>query len=206
MEILLVSPTEFEMEASSLLGFEKYVVGVGPVCAAIKMTQVLERKSPRLVILFGVCGSYPDSGLSIGDVVIAKKEVFADIARCFKDREEDISILSAQDLSFDLRAQLGSLLGERLSDFLTVNFVTVCCSTMYKRRAERLASRWNAKVENMEGASIAKVCKMYNVSFLEIRSVSNIVCDPIELWEFERAINALKKQLTDIVNIIKRSL
>ena len=200
--ILMVSPTSFEIKAAKDISYKKVVLGVGPVSSAIKLTQLLERDLPSAVILFGVCGAYPDSGLSIGDVVIARKEIFVDIARCFQDKEEQITVLTQKDVVFDLQEDIKLLFKDNLLDIPIVNFATVCCSTMYKDRAYRFKNNWDANVENMEGASVAKVCKLYNIPLLEIRGVSNIVCDPIELWQIDKAIDSMALFLKDIVRIL----
>jgi len=200
--ILMVSPTSFEIKAAKDISYKKVVLGVGPVSSAITLTQLLEKDLPSVVILFGVCGAYPDSGLSIGDVVVAGKEIFVDIARCFKDKEEPITVLTQRDIVFDLLEDIKILLKDNLSDIPIVNFATVCCSTMYSNRAHRLKNKWNASVENMEGASVAKVCKLYSIPLLEIRGVSNIVCDPIELWRIDKAIDSLALVLKDIVKLL----
>jgi len=201
-DILMISPTAIEISAAKDVNYKKVILGVGPVSSAIKITQLLERDLPNAVILFGVCGAYPDSGLSIGDVVIAGKEMFVDIARCFKDKEEPITILTQKDIVVDLLEDIKCLFRDNLLDIPIVNFATVCCSTMYGNRAYRLKNKWNVSVENMEGASVAKVCKLYNIPLLEIRGVSNIVCDPIELWQIDKAIDSLALVLKDIVKKI----
>ncbi len=201
-DILMISPTSYEIEAASDIDYKKVVIGIGPVFSAIKLTQILEHYLPNLIILFGVCGAYPDSGLGIGDVVIASKEIFVDIARCFKDKEEPISVLTEEDVVFNLLEEMNWLFKDKMLDFPIVNFATVCCSTMYEDRAYRIKNKWNTSVENMEGASIAKVCRLYNIPLLEIRSVSNIVCDPINLWRIDEAIKSLSLSLKKIIKIL----
>ena len=44
-------------------------------------------------------------------------------------------------------------------------------------RGNELAARFNAICENMEGAAAAQVCTLYEVPFLELRGISNLVED-----------------------------
>nr|MBA3950108.1 hypothetical protein [Acidobacteriota bacterium] len=48
--------------------------GVGPVNAAFALTRLLAAGVPRAVIVCGVGGAYPDSGLEPGDVACATTE------------------------------------------------------------------------------------------------------------------------------------
>ena len=53
--------------------------GVGTVNAAAALTRCLGRLRPRAVIACGVGGAYAPSGLSVGDVVCAGSETYADL-------------------------------------------------------------------------------------------------------------------------------
>ena len=55
-----------------------YIVsGMGKVNAAHAATVLFDRYSPSLLILFGVGGAYPLTGLRVGDIAVAEKEVHA---------------------------------------------------------------------------------------------------------------------------------
>ena len=53
--------------------------GVGPVNAAHAVTLFLARTGARAVVVCGVGGAYPGSGLAIGDVVCAESECYGDL-------------------------------------------------------------------------------------------------------------------------------
>src|SRR5262245_56817194 len=53
--------------------------GVGPVNAALAVTVFLERTGAKNIVICGVGGAYPGSGLSIGDVVCASSEYYGDL-------------------------------------------------------------------------------------------------------------------------------
>src|SRR4030066_422927 len=52
--------------------------GIGKVNAAHSSTFILENYPVKCMINSGVGGAYPDSGLKIGDIAIALKEIYGD--------------------------------------------------------------------------------------------------------------------------------
>ncbi len=55
-------------------------------------------------------------------------------------------------------------------------------------------------IENMEGAAAAAICEEHNISFSEIRAISNLVGDPTSKWSIKSAIEALTDELSTIYN------
>lgn len=55
-------------------------------------------------------------------------------------------------------------------------------------------------IENMEGAAAAAICEELNISFSEIRAISNLVGDPTSKWSIKSAIEALTDELSTIYN------
>ena len=61
--------------------------------------------------------------------------------------------------------------------------------TGLRGQAEQAAARWGALAESMEGAAAAHVCALYQMPFLEIRGISNLVVDRDRAsWRVERAV------------------
>src|SRR5512139_429080 len=54
------------------------ICGVGKTNAAHGATLLIERFNPGILYSIGVAGAYPSSGLAVGDVVIAEKEIYGD--------------------------------------------------------------------------------------------------------------------------------
>src|SRR6185436_6859884 len=54
-------------------------MGVGPVNAAHAVTLALTRDQPKSLVVCGVGGAYPGSGLRIGDVACAEIECYGDL-------------------------------------------------------------------------------------------------------------------------------
>ncbi|GAB4534244.1 MAG: futalosine hydrolase [Thermodesulfovibrionia bacterium] len=155
------------------------ITGIGKVNASHSATVLIEHLPIRLLINCGVGGAYPESGLDVGDIAIASKEIYGDEGVYGSDkgmREIGIPVLKLgkkgyfNEFLLDTRLLRDvSLKGERIGPFVTISSV----SGTYERAIE-LGSRFNAICENMEGAAIAHVCRIYNIPMLEIRGISNI--------------------------------
>ncbi len=59
--------------------------GMGKTNAAHAVTVLIERFSPSCIVNFGIGGAYPSSGLKVGDIAVAEKEVYADEGVLLKD-------------------------------------------------------------------------------------------------------------------------
>lgn len=199
---LIASATEMELEQiRTIQGFhhelEFLVTGVGPVESAIRLTAYLEKTRADGVLLFGVGGAYSNCGIGILDICLAETEHFGDLGIAHHDHIEYFSdeFLRNQRYCFDLRNNLY----RHASDLLQViglpfrkgHFVTVQACSGTGTRGAFLRDRFHAICENMEGASLARVCSEYTTDLLEIRCISNIVenRDP-KKWRIEEAVES----------------
>lgn len=159
--------------------------GVGLTNAAHAATVLIEKYAPGHIVLFGIGGAYPGSGLVIGDIALAESEVYADLGVLGKRGLSTIDAIGIPLLRkgrkkyFDrfpmdkgLLKQAMKVLGARPGVFLTVSQVTGT-----RKRANALRDRYGAVCENMEGAAVAHICTRYGVPMLEVRGISNMVED-----------------------------
>ena len=85
VDLLLCVATEFEgaLLRERLDGSHPDVAivrtGVGPVNAAHAVTLFLAKTGAREIVVCGVGGAYPTSGLQVGDVVCAASECYGDL-------------------------------------------------------------------------------------------------------------------------------
>ena len=159
--------------------------GIGKVNAAHSATCVIENFPVKNLVNIGVGGAYPDSGLGIGDIAIASKEIYGDEGVVTSSGVESLKKIGIPLVSIGKKKYFNEFpLNPPHPPFIKVgnkdlnvkygNFVTVSATTGTNKRAIELEKRFNAVCENMEGAAIAQVCTIYKIPMLEIRGISNI--------------------------------
>lgn len=175
--------------------------GIGKVNAAHSATGIIEHYPIKCIINLGVGGAYPKSGLKIGDIAIATKEIYGDEGvitskgrNRLVPRWKDIKEIGVPLVQIGKKKYFNEFpLDERLvkkvlnsvknithdvshiTNIKSGNFVTVSAATGIHKRAVELERQFNAICENMEGVAIANICTIYKIPMLEIRGISNIV-------------------------------
>jgi len=169
------------------------VMGVGPVNAAHAVTLVLAGDTPGAIMVCGVGGAYPSSGLRVGDVVCADSECYGDLGAASPSGFLDMKALgfpvvtSPVALFNDLPMQVFP--SDRRAKFVTM---TTCTGTAAAARAIEL--RTGGAVENMEGAAVAHVAHLHGVPVGEVRGISNIVTDrDTSTWRLKEAAAAAQE-------------
>ena len=145
------------------------------------------------VINVGICGAFPDSGLSILDVVNVVCDQVGDLGH----EECDGSFIPMKNL---YSAASGVDAPAMISDLLVrlphVDGVTVNCCTGTIDTATMRTQCHKAQVESMEGAACFAVCEKFGIPAFQIRAVSNIASNRDEsMWKIDEAIEALRKSL-----------
>lgn len=197
------------------------VSGMGKTNAAHTATVLLEKYSPELIILFGIGGAYPSSGLELGDVAIAEKEIYGDEGILLKDGFHDTEFIGIPlfkkgnkkyfnefplDKKF-IRRCVSALRPALCPLPLAPNvksgtFVTVSTCTGTRKRALELEEKHNAICENMEGAAVAQVCAIYGVPLLEIRGISNIAEDRDKgNWDLKLAADNCQEAVIKLLKV-----
>ncbi len=160
--------------------------GIGVANAARAATLLIERFSPDIIILFGIGGAYPESGLCIGDVAFAEKEIYADAGVRLKDGLHDLRVIGIPLLKKGGKAYYNEFpLDRRLIKKAmaatgikhTGVFLTVSASTGTALLGLALGKQYKAVCENMEGAAVAQIAALYGIPMLEVRGISNMVED-----------------------------
>jgi len=185
--------------------------GIGKVNAAHSATFILENYPVKCVINSGVGGAYPNSGLKIGDIAIASKEIYGDDGVIspggWKDMKElGIPLAQVNKKRYFNEFPLESGLAKKalsisyLTQVKSGAFVTLSATTGTHQRAVELEDRFNAICENMEGAAVAHVCIMYKIPLLEIRGISNIAgIRDKRRWNLMLASENCQRAVLDII-------
>jgi futalosine hydrolase len=181
--------------------------GVGKVNAAAAIAVMIDRYQPQLVINIGCAGAYVGSGLSIGNLVVASEEVLADDGVVTADGWKDLRYMNLPSVEqgglscYNLLplSRHASEKAMQLADCYGVFLVrgrsaTVSTCSGTRQYGAELSHRWNALIENMEGAAVAQVCLRCGVDCLEIRGISNMVEErDLKKWDIPRAVEAVQR-------------
>ena len=151
--------------------------GIGKVNAA-RVTQILiDKFNIEAIINVGSAGSANDE-LDIGDIVIGKKIVQHDfditafghpkgyISNVGQYVESDVQLIKKMEQTINnLNTQ------EFKIKIGTIASGDIFCTELQMKN--KIRTKFNADAIEMEGAAIAQVCKLDNIQFIVIRSISD---------------------------------
>ncbi len=148
--------------------------GVGAVNAAYALTRFLDRERVKAVVVCGIGGAYPGSGIRIGSAVCAESECYGDLGADSPD-----GFLDMQALGFPVvqgASPLYNVLPMQIFPAMRrTRFVTMNTCTGNDDDARAIEARTGGGVESMEGAAIAHVAALAGIPVGEIRGISNLV-------------------------------
>ena len=211
-DIILAAPTLRELEAVTQTDGTNHsqvrlvVTGVGPGGTAHTVTRILSEAPPSIMILAGIAGAYPGSGLKQGEVCIAGSEMYGDLGRCTESGPEPVTLPGGENipLKFDLICRWKDIIPDVFLDSHSISpadMVTVSCSSACSTRATQIRKFSGAAVENMEGAAAAQSCEHYDVPLVELRAISN-TAGSVTGWDITTALSALADAVAALLKII----
>jgi len=165
------------------------ISGMGKTNAAHAVTVLIEKFSPSCIINFGIGGAFPSSGLKAGDIAVASKEIYADEGVLLKDGIHSLEITGIPLVKIRGRRYFNEFPVDRRMSRLALEasgnvaaaqsgiFLTVSACTGTMQRARELSEKFSPLCENMEGAAVAHICRLYGIPFVEMRGISNSVED-----------------------------
>ena len=170
------------------------ITGVGIPSTVFRLTRQLAHHHYDLVIQAGICGAFENSFAKAGHEVQVTREAFGDLGAFENGQFLDLQQL---ELNFDpIWFQAGGI----KTDLPEVKGITVQTVTNDKTILTALAAKWQADVETMEGAAANYVCQQKQVSFVQIRAISNTVgARDKSHWHTGDAITNLNNALMSIV-------
>ena len=168
------------------------ITGIGAVNTASRLTRFIERINPGLIIQVGIAGTFAESGLGIGDVAVAAREVYIHAGV-----ENPASSYPLDPLPFPLAegleetcrgifypdprlAETARKASEKVFSGTGVKvkkgpFITVSTITAVRETERLLHNLFAPLAESMEGAAAAQTANLYGIPFVQIRAVSNFV-------------------------------
>ena len=163
--------------------------------AAHAITLAIAQQKPAQMVVCGVGGAYPSSGLRVGDVACAETEVYGDLGA-----QSPSGFLDMKMLGFPVVAEPVPLFNELpMQVFPTARrerFVTVSTCTGTRAAALEIETRTRGAIESMEGAAAAHVAHLHAIPIGEIRAISNIVTDrDTSSWRLKEAAQSAQEAL-----------
>jgi futalosine hydrolase len=194
------------------LGVEEVIIahgGVGAMLMAMQLTRILSAQHPRAILLCGCGGSYPDSGLQIGDLAVASSEIYGDcgvatatgfIPLAQLEIPQNAAFAPTFQQEYPLDGPLLAHAREQLPRAACGPFVTVNCCSGTAALSRELHQRTGGICENMEGAAAAQVCAAFGVPLLELRGISNQT-GPRDLsqWDLPRALETAQQAVLTLL-------
>jgi futalosine hydrolase len=207
MKILVVAATEMEIAPFIAQNnqAEILITGVGAPACLYALTKKLLQQQYDLVIQAGIAGTFKNQ-FALGETFAIKTDLFADLG--IQEGNNFYSLFDGGFLKPDTipytNAQLinttENYYGLKIANAITINTVSDSLpqTELYKKK-------YDADIESMEGAAFHYVCIQENVSFLQIRSISNFVGERVKTnWKMKESIESLNENLIRIVNGFRR--
>lgn len=209
MRVLIMAATEMEIAPflQNNEGADHLITGVGAPAAMYHLQKKLQADQYDCVLQAGIAGSFKDD-IALGETALVKRDVFADLGMF-----ENQKLVSLFDTGFagkdDAPYKNGWLENngtwlQRFSlpkaDAITVNTVTENETVL--KEYQRI---YQPALESMEGAALHYVCIMENISFLQLRAVSNKAGERDKSkWKIAAAIQNLNNHLHEMVQLLKQ--
>tara|TARA_B100000378_G_C18005598_1_gene398792 strand:- start:481 stop:1059 length:579 start_codon:yes stop_codon:yes gene_type:complete len=192
MKVLIVAATELEVVSENIRNFPVLITGVGMVNTAINLTKELIKSDYDLVINMGIAGSFSDD-VKIGDVVEVVEDTFSEIG--FEDGDK---FSEFTDFKIKTTYSVKSKTNLRKAKGVTINTVHGKEDSITE-----IVNRINSDIETMEGASVFKVCEELDVSYMQIRAISNNVeIRNKDNWDINLAIRNLNSEVEKIIDTL----
>jgi futalosine hydrolase len=175
MRILLVAATEGEISAlrpDLKPDVDVLVTGIGMVATAARCARALALTRYDLALNVGICGSF-DRALAPGSVVHVMRDNIAELGA--EDNDEFVTIEAIRLPAEWTFVNSAPPPLAALQALPAVNAITVNTVHGNERSIAAVMERFRPEVESMEGAAFMSACLISNVTFAQVRAVSNIV-------------------------------
>jgi len=171
--------------------FDAACVGIGIVNFASNLTKLICTKKYFQVIVVGIAGALPRSGLKTGNLVRVDEECVGDVGYFngseFRSFFKKPQIISATPPKF-APPSIANLAG--------VRGISVNTLTANKQVLKYRAKFFSAQVESMEAAAAFRISHTLGVQIFEVRAISNFTGDMDKnRWNFKQSLLSLKKEV-----------
>ncbi|BDU50988.1 5'-methylthioadenosine/adenosylhomocysteine nucleosidase [Haliovirga abyssi] len=176
--------------------------GIGKVNSAMCTTILIERFNVDKIIFTGVAGAI-NNNLEVGDVVISKDLIQHDVdATAFGAKLGEIprmktSIFKGDEKLIEI-AEKAAKINIKKHSAIIGRILSGDQFVSSSEKIDKLRENFNGDCVEMEGASVAQVCYIYNIPFVIIRAISD-KADHSAKVDFKTFVNDAAKNAKNIV-------
>ena len=210
MNILLIAATAKEIEPF----FEYYrntkrtqnidilITGIGLTAVTYHLLKQINLKRPEFVIQAGVAGCF-DEKISLGEVVVIKKEAIADQSVIEQNKLKtlfDLELLPHDQFPFTKGWLVNNHEILEKTKLKKVKAISVNEITTSDERVAFYKDVFRPVTESLEGAALHYTCLMEKIPFIQLRSISNYITERNKKnWNMKESIVNLNKELIELV-------
>ncbi len=206
---LILVPTDLELKRIRDLGEipeaigHTEICGFGPIAAAARTTQLLQRFSPERCLLVGIAGAYDierhPTGCALSFAAVGIEGVGVGAGASF---------IGPPKLGFPqwpAHHETGDAIHEELALVSSVAdaalLLTTCAASDGPELAAERRKRFpEAVAEDMEGFGVALACRLQEVPLAIVRGISNEVGDrEAANWRIPAALAAARRQALELL-------
>ena len=209
MDILVIAATEMEIAPfrQHFPNANILITGVGIPASLFSLTKQVFNHSYDCVLQCGVAGSFNDH-LMLGSSVLVEKDRYGDLGVWENDHFYSVYDLKLADENA-APMQNGWLINHQIIEFNQdidkVAAITVNALTDESQHIGLLRSKYHADIETMEGAVLHDLCMREQISFLQIRGISNRMGERDKTkWKLREAIESSNFQLMAIYELLSK--
>ena len=197
-------------QTESSLSIKFMLCGIGVTSATYAITKEIYRAAAagvryNMAILVGLAGSYCLQKFPLGSIALINRAYLGDLGfdtpaglrTLFDTKVLDSNIFPFKESTL-CRPVVDNETELFLSRFNSADAVTRQTFTGSREKGAEIAAKFNAEIEDMEGAALHYVALMEHLPFFQLRAVSNEVGEKDRSkWNGPLALEAIKKAMLE---------
>ncbi len=205
MQILLIAATAHEIEPFTAANsrVDVLISGVGVPSTIYHLQKRIHQVDYDLIIQAGIAGSF-NNNFSLAQTVLVKQDCFADLGMEEKGNYTPVfktAFADKDEFPFTDGWLMNADENLKYIDLPKVKAITVNKVSDSELQKQQFIQTFNAGIETMEGAALHYVCLQEQISFIQIRSISNHVGERDKTkWKIKEAIQNLNTELQILIN------
>ena len=208
MQILLIAatPNEIELFINKYSNVDILITGVGAPATIYHLQKRLQQMDYDFVVQAGIAGSF-STDIELGETVVVKQDTFGDLGaeekRIFTPYFTS-GLINGHEFPFANGWLMNPTILPKNMELRAVKAVTINKVSDSFLQKVQLMDAFDAQIETMEGAALHYVCLQEEISFLQIRSISNYVGERDKSkWSIKESFENLNDTLTTLIKHLK---